>query len=443
MLLLAGVLLGEPSFAEDEFYDDAPPRKAKKKKKGKKKSRKAKSRKKNKKSIVLVEEVTQPESSTAPALDAPEDAAILTPDTPAPQPEPTPEPEPAPDPEPEPEPEPEAVPEPGSDADEEVVAEEEPEAEEDPLRKDCLRQMLHHPERVPHRTVELRHVNWSGRARINTQHKLLVRIDGRRDTGDVIVFTDQELTIDWDLWDEEHFVRQPSGEYVSDQLLAMHADDKEIRRARRVATRLRSKKAISSTNYGWVDRLLDFITGNKPPLVYQVLSLNNKSGRFTVRFCEEEMVVARTKNGEAAGAVLDYTGVKLHIRWEDGTIETYKRTNTGGYRVVDDWALARQLRDGKGTMMQSNEEDSGFTQWWRDFRNEEKPLSYTQVRMFSGGVDAEPMVCQDNRILVYPPPHNSWAKIVEFTPRRLHIRWHNKTDEVFERTGDYVYRSAK
>lgn len=316
-------------------------------------------------------------------------------------------------------------------------------AEVDSARDACIKSMLQQPHTVQHETVALRHPVWSGRARINTEHMVLVRIDGRRDAGDVIVFNERELTIDWDKWDEEHFIRQPNGDYVSDQILTSHASDKAIRRAKRIATRMRSKKAVASSNYGWIDRLLDFITGSTPPMVYQVISLTNKSGRFTVRFCEEKMVVARTRKSEAAGVVLGYTGVKLHIRWEDGTVETYKRTKTGGYRLVDDWTIARLLRDDNSTAAQEASEDGAFVTWWRNLRNEEKPLSYTHVRLQSGGVDVEPRISMDNRILVYPRPHNSWAKVVEFTPRKLHLRWHNKNDEIFERTDDYIYRPVK
>ncbi len=441
MLVLTGVFLGGSSFAEDEFYDDAPARKSGKNKK--KSRKKAKTKTANKKAEAVVVSA-QPAKESEEAIV--ENTIHQTEPEPAPK---TEEPSPAPVSETtvipeepsvlEPEPQPEST-----DAEQDTTpAPSSSKTEEESPRDICIRQMLHEPHTIKHETVGLQHPDWSGHARINTEHKVLVRITGRRDSGNVIVFNDRELTIDWDEWEEEHFIRQPNGDYVSDQILAKNANDPAIRRAKRVANRLRSKKAVSSSNYGWVDRLLDYITGNTPPMVYKVLALNNKSGRFTVRFCEQEMVVSRTKNSEAAGVVLDYTGVKLHIRWEDGTVETYKRTKTGGYRIVDDWEIARQLRDDNNTAVQEDSEEGEFMAWWRDVCNEEKPLSYTQVRMLSGGIDAEPRVCMDNRILVYPLPHNSWAKVIKFTPHKLHIRWHNKKDEIFERVDDYIYRPAK
>ena len=312
-----------------------------------------------------------------------------------------------------------------------------------PTRESCVRQMLHEPHKIPHKEVKLRHKIWRGTARINEQFMVMVRTSGKQDVAKVIVFNDKELTVKWDAWDEEHFIRQSDGSYASSELLIEQANSEMSRKARRAAKRLRSRKAVSSEDYGWFDRLIDFLTGTKPPLVYDTLTLNRNNERFKVRFSEEENVLASMAPDEAAGYVLDYTGVKLHIRWENGSIESYRRTKTGAYRMVDDWEIARKLREKDGSVIREKSKDDWFQIWWRDINDEEKPLSYTNVRVINGLDDSEPRVSMDNRILVHTPPKNGWAKVLQYDHRKLHIRWHNKREEIYERGEHGAYYRAK
>ena len=107
---------------------------------------------------------------------------------------------------------------------------------------------------------------------------------------------------------------------------------------------------------------------------------------------------------------------------------------TRGYAMV-------QTKD--GSVIREKSRDDWFQIWWRDINDEEKPLSYTNVRVINGLDDSEPRVSMDNRILVHTPPKNGWAKVLQYDHRKLHIRWHNKREEIYERGEHGAYYRAK
>ncbi len=429
MLLTACVMMGGAMHAEEEFYDDAPSaKKSGKKKKNKKK--KKKSRKKRDKeedywsgtewdagdagSDGTDEEdtVTRDDVETffSGADDKPEPVADKRPARssagrmPAPGPVP-----PAP-----------------------VVN----------PREECVKKMLFRPGEVAHTDVEVQHQVWSGRLRINEEQKVLVRLNGRNDVAAVLKFDDKELRVKWDLWSEEVYYRQSDGRYVQDAVIDKRVGDEMARRASRVGKRLRSRSAVNWEDYGWTGSLMDWVLGNKPPLTYKVLRLTNEQGSFRVRFSEDEMVLAKMGEGNQSAVVLEYTGMKLHVRWENGSTASFKRQKDGSYRKIDDWKLARRLRNGDDVVREKSEDD-WFTAWWRDVMDEEKPLSYKEIRMKIDGTECEPRLSMDNRLLVMLPPQNGWAKVVKINRFQLHIRWHDKQDEIFYRGDDKVYRRAR
>lgn len=459
MLLAACVLMGGAMHAEEEFYDDAPSvKKARKKKKNKKKKKKKKSRKKKDKDEDYWSG-TEWDTDDAASVDADgSDAAdgedtVTRADVEAFFSGADDKPEPVADKrsnqgsagE---------VPVPG------VVAEpvpavkpvEQPALQVQPgpvppapvvnPREECVRKMLSRPGEVAHTDVEVQHQIWSGRLRINTEQRVLVRLNGRNDVATVLKFDDKELRLKWDLWSEEVYYRQADGRYVQDAVIDKRVGDEMARRASRVGKRLRSRSAVNWEDYGWTGSLMDWVLGNKPPLTYKVLRLTNDLGSFRVRFSEEEMVLAKMGEGNQSAVVLEYTGMKLHVRWENGTTASFKRQKDGSYRKIDDWALARRLREGDDVVRESSDE-GWFPAWWRDVMDEEKPLSYKEIRMQIGGTECEPRLSMDNRLLVVLPPQNGWAKVVKFNRFQLHIRWHDKHDEIFQRDDDKVYRRAR
>ncbi len=448
---MAGVLMGGSSFAEDEFYDDAPSTKKKSKKK-KKKKKKKKSKKKEKKQEEDEEDYWSDsewgdENESAEVKDNDDDDAEdsddgdsafekqnLTPTPPKPpaasstvtktalgrslntSPPPAPKP---------------AAPAPAPKLD---------------PRTDCINRLLHNPGSIQHQEITVRQKHWTAPCRINMQHKVLVRCRGRRDAATIHVFNDRELRVKWDAWDENVFIRQSDGQYVQDiifqQEQAQRLNDQMNRRAQRVAKRLCSRRAISWEDYGWSGKIMDYVLGNDTPLVYRELVLRNEDGRFKVRFSEEEKVLVKMRDNHEAATVLDYTGVKLHVRWPNGRVETYRRREDNVYRQTDDVETALKLRDSEVATREKSEDD-WFQIWWRDVMDEEKPLTYVNIKLQIGKEECEPRICMDNRLLVLMPPHKDWAKVIKYDRHELHIRWNNEREEIFKRGDGGVFFPAR
>ncbi len=289
--------------------------------------------------------------------------------------------------------------------------------------------------------LKLIHPSWTAHVRFNTKLRTLVTMKARMDAGTILELSERALRVKWDEWGEEVFLRQADNSYMQSTLVKRSGFELS-RKAKRAAARLRSKKAVPWEEYGWTGRLMDFITGNEPPLTYKTFQLVNADMDCAVRFSEEEKVLVKIGGNHEPAAVLDYTGVKLHVRWENGHVETYKRQDDGTYRKIDDERMARLLLDPDKCVREKSQDD-WFQIWWRDITNEEKPLSYVNVEMKKGNEEYHPRISMDNRILTQTPPHSGWAKVVQFNRKELIIRWNGTDEELYELGDDNVYYLAK
>ncbi len=308
-------------------------------------------------------------------------------------------------------------------------------------RAECVAQLLSNPAAVEHVEFRAIHPGWRAVMRLNKQQRVLVVLNHLRDAGTVLEFTERELRVKWDNWGEERFLRQADNSYMLESMVKRSGQELS-RKAKRTATRLRSRKAVAWEDYGWTGWLMDYITGNEPPLTYVTFRMVRENMDCKVRFSEEEKVLVKMTGDHAAATVLDYTGVKLHVRWENGQVETYKRLEDGSYRKIDDERVARQLLDPDKCVREKSEDD-WFIIWWRDFMNEEKPLSYVNVEMKKGTVEYRPRLSMDNRVLMQTPPHKGWAKVIKYDRKQLIIRWDGVREELYERDDDNVYHFMK
>ena len=304
-------------------------------------------------------------------------------------------------------------------------------------RAACIEQLCSSNPGVDFIELNVIHPSWTAPVRINKEHMVLVSIKARMDAATVLLLTERELHVKWDQWGEERFLRQADGSYMKDTL-AKRVDHALSRKAKRTAARLLGRKAVPWDEYGWSGRIMDYICGNEPPLTYETFRLVSEGMDAQVRFAEAENVLVRMDGEHAAAAVLDYTGVKLHVRWENGEVETYKRLEDGSYRRIDDARVAHQLLDSDKAKREKAEDD-WFQIWWRDVTDEEKPLSYVTVEMSKGKETYTPRISMDNRVLIQTPPHQGWAKVIKYDRKQLIIRWDGKREELYERGGDNVY----
>lgn len=308
-------------------------------------------------------------------------------------------------------------------------------------RQECVRKLIAGSSDMDY--VELRavHPGWQSTLRVCKDHELLVNLNHSRDVATVLVLTERELRVKWDNWGEERFLRQADNSYMLDSMVKRSGSSLS-RKASRAAKRLRSRKAVPWEEYGWTGWIMDYISGNEPPLTYKTFKLVNEQMDCKVRFSEEEKVLVRMDGGHEPAVVLGYTGVKLHVRWESGAVETYRRMEDGSYRKIDDERVARQLLDPNISTREKSEDD-WFQIWWRDITNEEKPLTYVNVEMKKGNVEYRPRLSMDNLVLIQLPPHQGWAKVIKFDRRQLIIRWNGVTEELYERDDENVYHFVK
>lgn len=308
-------------------------------------------------------------------------------------------------------------------------------------RAECVELLRHNPAAVEHVEFVVIHPDWKSRVRVNKEHRVLLALHLSKGKATVLELNERELRVKWDDWGEELFLRQPDNTYMLDSMVKRSG--KELsRKAKRTAARLRSRKAVAWDDYGWTGWLLDYISGNEQPLTYETFRMVRENMDCKVRFSEDEKVLVKMTGDHEAASVLAYTGVKLHVRWESGQVETYKRLEDGSYRKIDDERVARQLLDPDKCVREKSEDD-WFVIWWRDFMNEEKPLSYVNVEMRKGKQEYRPRLSMDNRLLVQTPPHKGWAKVIKYDRKQLIIRWDGVREELYERDDENAYHYVK
>lgn len=307
-------------------------------------------------------------------------------------------------------------------------------------RGDCVHRMINNPGSISYVELMVKHPEWHNTVRINMEQRVLVNMNQYKDTATVISLTERELRVKWDGAGEERFLRQPDNTYMLNTLVA-NSNVNEDRKTARVASRLMSRKAIPWEEYGWSGKILDYITGNEPPLTYKTFRLISPSMNSKVRFAEKEMVLVKLEEDKCAAKVLNYTGVKMSVRWPSGHVATFKRFEENTYRKIDEERIAKQILDNTLATRQKSEDD-WFQIWWRDVMDEEKPLSYVTIELKNGQETSHPRICMDNRLLVHTAPHQGWATVVQFNRNKLIIRWYNRNEEIYERGDDNIYHRA-
>lgn len=312
-----------------------------------------------------------------------------------------------------------------------------PEAE----RAQCIYTLRKDPASIEHEELTIVHRTGTSKGLISQKHRVLLTRTLEHNVATVLSMTAHELRVKWDGGEEETFLKQGNATYMLASMVRTGAEGIDPR-VQRVANQLYSRKAVAWEDYGWINWLIDTICGNEKPLTYETFKLENNDKECKVRFSEEERTIVCMSGDHEAAEVLGYTGVKLHIQWASGAVESYKRQDDGTYRIIDDARVARQIVNSRNCVHEKAEDD-WFIIWWRDFMNEEKQLAYINVDIRKEKKTYRARLCRDNRVLVLPPPHEGWAKVVRYDLRRLVIRWDGTKEELFERSGDNVYHFVK
>lgn len=308
-------------------------------------------------------------------------------------------------------------------------------------RAKCIYALRKDPASIEHVELTIVHRTGSSKGFISPKYNVLLTRTLEHNVATVLSMTEHELRVKWDGGEEETFVKQGNGTYMLASMVRSGAEGIDPK-VQRVASRLYSRKAVAWEDYGWFNWLIDYICGNEIPLTYKTFELENNGKERKVRFAEKERTVVCMSGDHEAAEVLGYTGVKLHIQWASGAVESYKRQDDGTYRIIDDAHIARQIINSRNCVHEKAEDD-WFIIWWRDFMNEEKQLAYINVDIQKEKKVYRARLCRDNFVLVLPPPHEGWARVVRYDRNRLIIRWEGTKEELFERGGDNVYHFVK
>ena len=300
-------------------------------------------------------------------------------------------------------------------------------------RAECVELLRTYPWAIEYAELQLVHEHWRGPVRVNAEYRVLVSMTGLKSVATVLRLSEQELRVKWDDFGEESFYLQKDGTYLH--------ENQARRQAGSLGSRVRSSVAgaVAEESYGWTDRVVDAVLFHDAPLTYKTLQLVSPVQSVEVHLVEEQKTLTTTGEKPLAAVVLDYTGDKLHLRWETGWVESYARAEDGSYHKMNDTQVARWLRDPK---LPAVAEASWLAQIWNRVVDEDAPL-YVPLKLKQAGKTVECRLSMEHRLLVNMEPASGWAKVVSYDSGRLLLRWHDMLDESYVLGVDGVFVPVK
>ena len=146
---------------------------------------------------------------------------------------------------------------------------------------------------------------WQDNLRISTDFMVAARCCGTQDTAQVHQFDERRITLKWDRWSEESFIRQADGKYYKDS--SSQPEAQFIRDQIREGT-----PAVSVKNYQF--------EGNE--------------WRDTVTISFMHKVAVRKGGRKDAAKVIRFNKGKITLKWDDYGEETFERQSDGVYRIA-------------------------------------------------------------------------------------------------------------
>ena len=304
-------------------------------------------------------------------------------------------------------------------------------------RAECVDMLKSYPWAIEHTELKLVHEHWRGGVRVNAAYRVLVSLTGLQSVATVLSMSDQELRVKWDAFGEECFMRRADGAYV--HVKQGSAQMERMRHKVRRAAAVAGAEAVSESEYGWTDKVVDTVLFQDAPVMYETVKLVSPVMECEARLVADKGTLTTQETVPQAAEVLDYTGQKLHIRWETGWVESYNRADDGSYQKVNDTLLARYLQESE---LPATGQASWFSRLWNWVAADDS-LLYETIQLKLAGQVAEVRLSMVNRLLVNMEPGGGWAKVVSRDAQRLVVRWHDMRDETFLLGVDGVFTPLK
>lgn len=173
------------------------------------------------------------------------------------------------------------------------------------LTPETARLVLREPRpAIPFKEVQVVGDSWQDTLRISTEYKAAARTSYARDTARVLAFNKQRLTLKWDRWGEESFVRKEDGKYHKDN--SRQLEGELMRKLIREGAREIRVKKYTFAGRGWRD---------------------------TVAIAPQHKIAVRMGGSMDAATILRYVDGEFTLKWDKYGEETFVLQPDGSYRI--------------------------------------------------------------------------------------------------------------
>lgn len=147
--------------------------------------------------------------------------------------------------------------------------------------------------------------SWNDTLRISREYMVAARTSRSRDTANVTQFNDKRLTLKWDRWGEESFIRHNDGKYYKDDS--------------------RKKEA---------ERIRKLILEENPQIRIRKFSFAGADWQDTVAISFKHRVAVRKGGRHDAATVIRYDKKSITLKWDSYGEETFERQPNGVFKLV-------------------------------------------------------------------------------------------------------------
>ena len=173
------------------------------------------------------------------------------------------------------------------------------------LTPESARQALreYHPG-IAYRELELVNREWQDTMRISTDFMVAARCGGSKDTAKIRHLSDNRISLKWDRWGEESFIRQEDGKF--------HRDNAKEIEAAKIRQQIRE---------------------NSPHIEIKNLSFTGNGWQDTVALSFIHKIAVRRNGSKDAASIVRFDKNSITLKWDSYGEETFIRQQNGSYII--------------------------------------------------------------------------------------------------------------
>lgn len=157
---------------------------------------------------------------------------------------------------------------------------------------------------IAYRELELVNRDWQDTLRISSDFMVAARCGGSRDTAEIRHLSDNRITLKWDRWSEESFIRQADGKY--------HQDNAKELEAAKIRQQIRE---------------------NSPYIEVKNLSFTGNEWQDTVALSFIHRIAVRKGGQKDAATIVRFDKNSITLKWDTYGEETFIRQQDGSYVI--------------------------------------------------------------------------------------------------------------